>query len=215
MYIQLAFAALNPCTVLNHAFFQLVQKKNPLRLFSFPVRLLRCSLSCFPVLFSICKCRIDSAVFPKVQEFQDQDLILYSLLNYFNFSLSNNYLSFLSTITEILLIGGEYSQLTIVVVYYIPFKGLHNQLQCNTSRKIMSCCIFLLPLFSPPWLWFCILALNQKLWMWLRAFALSCHFCTMRMGAFSLFLRHSLFLYLLLDLSPGPHILLSNRRFPS
>lgn len=91
---------------------------------------------------------------------------------------------FLSIITEILLIGGEYSQLTIVLVYYIPFKGLHSQLQCNTSRKIMRCCMFLLDLFSSSWLWFCILALNQNLQKWFSVFALSCHFCTMRMGAF-------------------------------
>lgn len=43
-------------------FFLLCSGKNPLQLFSLPVRLLQCSLHCFAVLFSICKCRLDSPV---------------------------------------------------------------------------------------------------------------------------------------------------------
>lgn len=93
-------------------------------------------------------------------------------------------MSFLSIITEILLLGGEYSQLTIVLVYCIRFKGLYSQLQCNTRRKIIRCCMFLLHLFFPSWLWFCIFALNQKLYKWFCAFTLSCHLCTMKIGAF-------------------------------
>lgn len=125
-------------------------------------------------------------------------------------------MSYLSISTEILLIGGKYSQLTIVLVCYITFKSLHSLLQYNTGRKIMSCSVSPTSIFSilALVLYTCLKPESTEVVLCLCSFV---PFLYHENRCFLPYFSDSLFLSLLLDIRPGPGqcILLSSRRFPS